>query len=149
MLGSSPSQMMATWSPRVARCRSRQFTAAFNVPSSNHLIDTSPSKDVFLIRVGAFIQVMRLHSSAQNASGAWAARAYISLYCDCVTRAAAAISALMGTISASDIPLLLILLLRWSIMPKIHHGRKPAQIAQRRTWPPHQNGGLRTIHEER
>src|SRR6202041_339259 len=105
IFGSSPSQMMATWSPRAARCRSRQFAAAFNVPSSNHLIETSPVKEVFLILVGAFIQVMRLHSSAQNASGVLAARAYISSYCDFVTSAATAISGLTGTISASDISL--------------------------------------------
>src|ERR1700722_660838 len=106
MLGSSPSQMIATWSPRASRCRSRQLKAAFNVPSSNHLIDTSPVKEVFLILVGAFIQVMRLHSFAQNASGVAAARAYISSYCALVTRAAAAISGLTAIISASDISLL-------------------------------------------
>src|ERR1700722_13131708 len=103
MLGSSPSQMIATWSPRASRCRSRQLKAAFNVPSSNHLIDTSPVKEVFLILVGVFIQVMRLHSFAQNASGVAAARAYISSYCALVTRAAATISGLTAIISASDI----------------------------------------------
>ena len=62
-MGSSLSQMIAVWSPRVARCRSRQETEAFSVPSSNHLIETSPAKLVFLILVGGFIQAMRFASS--------------------------------------------------------------------------------------
>ena len=37
------------------------------MPSSNHLIDTSPAKLVFLILVGGFIQAMRRACSAQNA----------------------------------------------------------------------------------
>ena len=69
--------MIAVWSPRVARCRSRQETEAFSVPSSNHLIETSPVNVVFLILVGGFIQAMRLASSAQNPSGS-AGRAFIA-----------------------------------------------------------------------
>ena len=49
------------------------------MPSSNHLIETSPAKLVFLILVGGFIQAMRLASSAQNPSGSRAARSYMSL----------------------------------------------------------------------
>jgi hypothetical protein len=38
--GSSGSQMIAVWSPRVARWRSTQLAQTFSVPSSNHLIET-------------------------------------------------------------------------------------------------------------
>jgi hypothetical protein len=48
-VGSSPSQMIAIWSPRVARCRSMQLAETLSVPSSNHLIETlSGEKVVFL-----------------------------------------------------------------------------------------------------
>ena len=47
------------------------------MPSSNHLIETSPAKLVFLILVGGFIQAMRFASSAQNPSGSRAACSYI------------------------------------------------------------------------
>jgi len=36
-LPSSASKMIATLSPKVARCRSRQFSEAFSSPSWNHL----------------------------------------------------------------------------------------------------------------
>ena len=39
------------------------------MPSSNHLIDTSPEKLVSLILVGRFIQAMRRDCSAQKPSG--------------------------------------------------------------------------------
>ena len=91
--------MIAVWSPRVARWRSRQDAEAFSVPSSNHLIETSPAKLVFLIFVGAFIQAMRLASSAQNPSGSRAARSYWSRYCAAVTWACAAISGFTGKTS--------------------------------------------------
>ena len=69
--------MIAVWSPRVARWRSRQEAEAFSVPSSNHLIATSPVKLVFLIFVGGLIQAMRFACSAQNPSGSRAACSYI------------------------------------------------------------------------
>ncbi len=40
--GSSPSQMMAVWSPRFSRWRSMQFQATLRTPSSNHLIEMLP-----------------------------------------------------------------------------------------------------------
>ena len=40
--GLSPSQMIAVWSPRLARCRSMQFAATLSTPSSNHLIEMLP-----------------------------------------------------------------------------------------------------------
>ena len=70
--------MIAARSPCVARCRSRQEAEAFSVPSSNHLIDTSPLKLVFLIFVGGFIQAMRRACCAQNPSGSRAACSYMS-----------------------------------------------------------------------
>ena len=70
--------MIAVWSPRVARCRSRQDAEAFSVPSSNHLIDTSPAKLAFLILVGGFIQAMRRDCSAQKPFGSRAARSNMS-----------------------------------------------------------------------
>src|SRR5215469_3204620 len=79
--GSSPSQMIAVWSPRVARCRSMQFQATLRTPSSNHLIETLPgANEVFSILVGAFIQSMRLACSAQKPFGSEIERAYMSLY---------------------------------------------------------------------
>src|SRR5215469_18389306 len=79
--GSSPSQMIAVWSPRLARCRSMQFQAAFNTPSSNHLIEMLPgSNDQFPALWGAFIQSSRLACSAQKPSESLIERPYISLY---------------------------------------------------------------------
>ena len=82
--------MIAVWSPRVARCRSRQDTEAFSVPSSNHLIDTSPVKDVFLIFVGVFIHATRFISARQNASGSRSAASYSERYWSAFTCAEAA-----------------------------------------------------------
>src|SRR4249919_2514750 len=79
--GSSASQMIATWLARPARCRSMQFTATFVVPSSNHLIETSPgAKDVFFTFVNGLIQSIRLPCSAQNTSGVDADAAYMLAY---------------------------------------------------------------------
>src|SRR6478752_1163848 len=79
--GSSPSQMIAVWLARLARCRSMQLWATFRTPSSNHLIEMLPgAKEEFSILVGAFIQSMRLACSAQKAFGSEIERAYISLY---------------------------------------------------------------------
>src|SRR5882724_11427194 len=79
--GSSPSQMIATWLPRLARCRSMQFIDTFVIPSSNHLIETLPgSKDVFFTFVNGLIQSIRLPCAAQNASGVDADEAYILPY---------------------------------------------------------------------
>src|SRR6476620_4005495 len=79
--GSSPSQMIATWLARPARCRSMQFIATFVVPSSNHLIETLPgSKDVFFTFVNGLIQSIRLPCSAQKTSGVDAEEAYMLSY---------------------------------------------------------------------
>ena len=46
--GSSPSQMIAVWSPRLSRWRSMQFQATLRTPSSNHLIEMLPgAKETF------------------------------------------------------------------------------------------------------
>src|ERR1700681_4924405 len=79
--GSSPSQMMAVWSPRLWRWRSMQFQATLRTPSSNHLIEILPgAKDAFSTLVKGFIQPMRLACSAQNPLGSLTERAYISWY---------------------------------------------------------------------
>src|SRR6266699_1505104 len=79
--GSSPSQMIAVWSPRLCRCRSMQFQATFKTPSSNHLIEIWPgANDAFSILVGDFIQSTRLACSAQKELGSEIERAYISRY---------------------------------------------------------------------
>ena len=57
--------MIAVASACSARCRSRHDTEAFNTPSSNHLIETSPVKLVLFILVGNFIQARRLASFDQ------------------------------------------------------------------------------------
>src|SRR6478672_8944428 len=80
-VGSSPSQMIATWSARPARCRSMQFIDTFVVPSSNHLIETSPGwNDVFFTFVNGLIQSIRLPCVAQNVSGAETDDAYMLPY---------------------------------------------------------------------
>src|SRR3978361_1492968 len=79
--GSSPSQMMAVWSPRLARWRSMQFQATLSTPSSNHLIEILPgAKDEFSTLVKGLIQSIRLACSVQNPLGSPIERAYISLY---------------------------------------------------------------------
>src|SRR4051794_21023198 len=92
--GSSPSQMMAIWSPRVGRWRSIQFQATLRTPSSNHLIETLPgAKEAFSTLVKGFIQSTRLACSAQKALGSLIERAYISLYLAASTQARLAQSA--------------------------------------------------------
>ncbi len=55
--GSSPSQIIAVWSPFSARWRSKQLALKFNVPSSNQRISMClGSKEVFLTRVYGLIQ---------------------------------------------------------------------------------------------
>src|ERR1700752_5499679 len=79
--GSSPSQMIAVWLPRLARWRSMQFQAAFSTPSSNHLIEMLPgAKETFSILWGALIQSTRLAWSAQKPLGSLTERSYISRY---------------------------------------------------------------------
>src|SRR5204863_1782365 len=79
--GSSPSQMIAVWSPRLSRWRSMQFQAALSTPSSNHLIEMLPgAKDTFSTLWKGFIQSMRLACSAQKPLGSDTERAYISRY---------------------------------------------------------------------
>ena len=88
--------MIATWSPRVARCLSRQLAEAFSVPSSYHLVSTLPVKLVFLILVGNLIHSSRFACSAQNPSGSRSARSYMARYCSALTSAWAATSGLTG-----------------------------------------------------
>src|ERR1700726_2294573 len=79
--GSSPSQMMAVWSPRLWRWRSMQFQATLRTPSSNHLIEMLPgANEVFSTLGKGFIQPMRLACSAQQPLGSRIERAYISWY---------------------------------------------------------------------
>src|SRR5262249_47546331 len=81
VLGSSPSKMIATWSPRLARWRSRQLAETLSSPSSNHLIETLAGvKLVFFTRVKGFVQSMRCACSRQKASGSTTDRLYISRY---------------------------------------------------------------------
>src|SRR5882762_5295435 len=92
--GSSPSQMMAVWSPRLARWRSMQFQAALRTPSSNHLIEMLPgAKETFSTLWNGFIQSTRLACSAQNPLGSLTERAYISRYFALSTQARLAQSA--------------------------------------------------------
>src|SRR5437764_5981034 len=86
--GSSPSQMIAVWSPRFSRWRSMQFQAAFRTPSSNHLIEMLPgANETFSTLVKGFIQPMRLACSAQNPLGSETERVYISRYLASSTQA--------------------------------------------------------------
>src|SRR5438477_12688401 len=79
--GSSPSQMIAVWSPRLWRWRSMQFQATLRTPSSNHLIEMWPgANDEFSTLVKGFIQSTRLACSAQKPLGSAIERAYISRY---------------------------------------------------------------------
>src|ERR1700750_1628732 len=79
--GSSPSQMMAVWSPRFSRWRSMQFQATLRTPSSNHLIEMLPgANEEFSTLVNGLIQPMRLASWPQNALGSCTERAYMSRY---------------------------------------------------------------------
>src|SRR6201992_261315 len=86
--GSSPSQMIATWSPRFSRCRSMQLAATLSTPSSNHLIEMLPgANEVFSTLLNGLIQSMRLACSAQKAEGSVTERAYISRYLAWSTKA--------------------------------------------------------------
>src|SRR6476660_2761351 len=106
-LGLSPSQMIATWLARLARCRSIQFIATFVVPSSNHLIETLPgSKDVFFTFVNGLIQSIRLPCSAQNVSGVEIDDAYMLLYFAASACARRAQSAGTPWINVSDFSVL-------------------------------------------
>src|SRR3979409_452657 len=79
--GSSPSQMIAVWSPRLSRWRSMQFQATLRTPSSNHLIEILPgANDEFSTLVKGLIQPMRLACSAQNPLGSLTERAYMLRY---------------------------------------------------------------------
>src|SRR4051812_40455301 len=86
--GSSPSQMIAVWSPRLCRCRSMQFQATLRTPSSNHLIEMWPgANELFSTVVKGFIQSIRLACSAQNPFGSEIECAYISRYLALSTKA--------------------------------------------------------------
>src|SRR6478609_6001789 len=92
--GSSPSQMIAVWLPRLARWRSMQLWATLRTPSSNHLMEMLPgAQETFSILVGACIQSMRLACSAQKPLGSEIERAYMSLYLAWSTQARFAHSA--------------------------------------------------------
>src|SRR6266700_6908097 len=86
--GSSPSQMMAVWSPRLSRWRSMQFQATLSTPSSNHLMEMLPgAKETFSTLWNGLIQPIRLPCSAQKPLGSETERAYISLYLACSIQA--------------------------------------------------------------
>src|SRR6266536_5011610 len=92
--GSSPSQMIAVWSPRFSRWRSMQFQATLRTPSSNHLIETLPgANEQFSTLLKGFIQPMRLACSPQKPLGSETERAYISRYLASSTKARLAQSA--------------------------------------------------------
>src|SRR4051794_40057580 len=101
--GSSPSQIIATWLARLARCRSMQFIDTFVTPSSNHLIETSPgANDVFFTLVNGLIQSIRLPCAAQNVSGTKTDEAYMLVYFAASTCARRAHSAGTSWIKVSD-----------------------------------------------
>src|ERR1700754_908503 len=86
--GSSPSQMIAVWSPRFSRWRSMQFQATLRTPSSNHLIEMLPgAKDEFSTLENGLTQSIRLASSAQKSLGSLTERAYMSRYLASSTQA--------------------------------------------------------------
>src|SRR6266436_9710045 len=92
--GSSPSQMIAVWSPRLSRWRSMQFQATLSTPSSNHLIEMLPgAKETFSTLWNGLIQPIRLPCSAQKPLGSDTERAYISRYLASSTKARLAHSA--------------------------------------------------------
>src|ERR1700709_1422527 len=92
--GSSPSQMIAVWPPRLSRRRSMQFQATLRTPSSNHLIEMLPgANEEFSTLVNGLIQPMRLASSPQNALGPCTDRAYMSRFLASSTQARFAHSA--------------------------------------------------------
>src|SRR3954463_15591778 len=86
--GSSPSQMIAVWSPRFSRWRSIQFQATLRTPSSNHLIEMLPgANETFSTLWNGLIQPIRLACSPQNALGSATELAYISRYLAASTKA--------------------------------------------------------------
>src|SRR5437763_6788208 len=103
--GLSPSQMIAVWSPRFARCRSMQFQATLRTPSSNHLIEMLPgANETFSTLLKGFIQPMRLPCSAQKPLGSATERAYISRYLAPSTQARFAQSADTSQIFSDIVP---------------------------------------------
>ncbi len=78
--GSSPSQISATSFSFLGKWRSTQLKQAFKTPSSYHLIDTSPSKLVFLMIVGCLNQSILFDCTAQNTSGCSIEPLYIDSY---------------------------------------------------------------------
>src|SRR5260370_21082849 len=109
--------MIATWSPRVSRCRSRQLTEAFSVPSSYQVTRTAPVKSRDSVAVGLVIQAMRPACSAQKLSGSDTARVVIALCCAALTWACAAISGRTGKI-VSDI----VVFPLWTLQPFLQTG---------------------------
>src|ERR1700744_2109304 len=86
--GLSPSQMIAVWSPRLARWRSMQLAATLSTPSSNHLMEMLPgANEVFSTLVNGLIQSTRLACSAQKPLGSLTERAYMSRYLAWSTKA--------------------------------------------------------------
>src|SRR5262247_2670847 len=79
-VGESPSQMIAVWFARFARCRSRQLAETLRVPSWNQRICTSPEKLTSFTLVKGLIQSMRLPYSPQKPSGSLIERAYHASY---------------------------------------------------------------------
>src|ERR1700712_1387128 len=86
--GSSPSQMIAVWSPRFSRWRSMQFQATLRTPSSNHLIEMLPgANEAFSTLWNGLTQPMRLACSDQKPLGSETDWAYISWYLASSTKA--------------------------------------------------------------
>src|ERR1700761_135827 len=87
-LGSSPSQMIAVWLPRLARCRSMQLAATLSVPSSNQrTCRLSGSQETSLTLVNGVIQSRRAASLPQNPSGSVTDSVYRAPYSNADTYA--------------------------------------------------------------
>src|ERR1700744_60215 len=100
-LGSSPSQMIAVWLPRLARCRSMQLAATLSVPSSTQrTCSLSGSQETSLTLVNGFIQSRRAASLPQNPSGSVTDSVYRAPYSDADTYARRCHSPGTGMISS-------------------------------------------------
>ncbi len=103
----SPCQRIATLSAiGVPRCRSRQFAATFNWPSSNQVCWISRSwvfQVNFRATVGFLIQVSVAACSSQKASASFTDRWYICWYCSALRCARPTTSAAGGKLRVSVI----------------------------------------------
>ena len=67
--GSSPSQMIAAWSPRSAKCRSRQFTDTLSFAPRNQAISPAARFSSLSVCQGSIRSRWVLAISVQKASG--------------------------------------------------------------------------------